>query len=70
MESLHEEVEELTAEDFGQSLDWEEEVGPSRGPIVPILGERPAGDGAVEMDVVAQGLVPGVQDGRDAEHAA
>jgi len=69
LKGLIEEVQELASKDLGQGSDRKQEVRACRDPPLSIAGERAAGDGAVEMDVVAQGLVPGMQDGRDAERA-
>ena len=65
-----EKCQELAAKDLGQRLDRKQEVRARGDPPLPIPRERAAGDGAVEMDVVAQGLVPGVQDGSDTDGAA
>ena len=39
-------------------------------PALPVAGQAPAGDDAVQVDVVDQRLSPGVEDGRNAEFGA
>ncbi len=56
-------------EDAGQRPDREEEAPLCGEPPGPIARQRPAGDHAVEMEVLDQGLSPGVQDGDDPEFA-
>ena len=47
-----------------------EEVAPCRGnPAAAVWGQRPAGHHTVDMDMVFQGLAPGMQHHRDAEFA-
>jgi len=59
--------EELPAEDLREGFDGEEEALPRRGPPLAVAGECAAGDEAVEVDMVEELLVPGVQDGREAD---
>ena len=53
-------VEELPAEDLRERLDGEEEAAPGRDPA-SVGGECAAGDERVHMQVLGEGLAPGVQ---------
>ena len=60
-EGLLEKVEELTLEDDTESFDMEEEVFTGRDPAVLIERQSTLGDKAVEMEMIQQDLVPGMQ---------
>src|SRR5436305_1441378 len=63
-------VEELAAKDLAQSADGEQEAGMGRPPTLTIERQGAAGDDAVQVEVGAQLLVPGVQHQSDTEEAA
>ncbi len=62
IEGLLEKVEELTAEDDAEGFDTEEEVFASGNPTSLIERQSSLGDEAVEVEVVLELLVPGMQD--------
>jgi hypothetical protein len=61
-ESLSEKVEELTAEDGAEGFDTEEEVFAGRDPAVLIEREHSFWEEAMEVEVVVELLIPGMQD--------
>ena len=66
-----EEVEILSAEDLRQGGGGEEESAPRRGqPALAVGAQGAVGDDAVDMDVLAKVLPPGVEHHGDAELAA
>jgi len=66
---LIEQVEKFGAENQAERLDVKQEIGFGRNPAGAIGGERAAGDQTMEMEVIAQSLVPGVKDGQEADRA-
>ena len=62
IESLLEKVEELTPEDDAEGFDMEEEVFAGGDPTSLIERKSPLGEEAVEVEVVLELLVPGMQD--------
>jgi hypothetical protein len=66
-EGLTEPVEELAAKDPAERLDVEQEVRASGDPAAVIERQGASRDQAVEMEMVAQGLVPRVKHGEKAE---
>ncbi len=62
IESLLEKVEELSAEDNTERFDTEEEVFTGGNPAVLIEREHSIWEEAVEVEVVLELLIPGVQD--------
>ncbi len=62
IEGLLEKVEELTAEDDAERFDTEEEVFASGNPTSLIERQNSLGDEAVEVEVVLELLVPGMED--------
>jgi len=58
------------AEDLRQGANGEQEVGVRGNPTGAIPGEGAPGDDAVDMNVLGEGLPPGVEDSGDAEVAA
>ena len=65
-DGLLEEVQELSPEDPAQGRHVEQEIPPGGNPAVALAGQSPAWDQAVEMEVVAQRLIPGVEHGQQA----
>ena len=61
IEALFERVDKLSAEDPAQGFDWKEKVLTRRDPAVSIKRQRARGNQAVQMKMIQQGLVPGVQ---------
>jgi hypothetical protein len=57
------------AEDLRHSADGEEEAGPRRNPARGVWGQRAAGDHAVHVNMLGEGLPPGVEHGGHAEVA-
>src|SRR2546427_2785679 len=53
--------EKPAAEDFGEGADREEEAGPRGNPTRALRRERAPGDDAVDVDVLREGLPPGVE---------
>src|SRR5207253_7955728 len=68
-EGLLKESEELAAENERERLDREEEGLAGRYPAPEIEGQRSTGNEAVQMEVIAQRLVPGMQDTDETEQA-
>lgn len=62
IEGLLEKVEELTAEDDAERFDMEEEVFAGGNPTSLIERQNSLGDEAVEVEVVLELLVPGMED--------
>ncbi len=62
IEGLLEKVEELSAEDDAERFDTEEEVFTGGDPAVLIERQSTGRDKAVEVEVVLELLVPGMQD--------
>ena len=62
IEGLLEKVEELTAEDDAEGFDTEEEVFAGGDPTSLIERQSTGRDKAVEVEVVLELLVPGMQD--------
>jgi len=62
LESLFEQVEEFALEDDTEGLDTEEEVFTGRDPTGLIEREHSFWEEAVEVEVVLELLVPGMQD--------
>ncbi len=62
IERLLEKVEELTPEDDAEGFDTEEEVFASGNPTSLIERQSSLGDEAVEVEVVLELLVPGMED--------
>ena len=62
IEGLLEKVEELSAEDDAEGFDTEEEVFAGRDPAVLIEREHSLWEEAMEVEVVLELLIPGVQD--------
>src|SRR5438477_10417460 len=58
---------ELAAEDQGEGRDGKEKMRWRIRPARTVGRESAAGDDAVQMIMVQQGLAPGVQDGGDAQ---
>jgi len=61
LERLVEAFQEQAAEQAGQHADRQEEAGPASHPALAIGRQPTAGDDAVQVRVVLQGLAPGVQ---------
>ena len=64
-----EQVEKLGSENQAECLDVKKEIGFGRNPSQAIIGERAARDQTMEMEVIAQSLVPGVKDGKETDLA-
>jgi hypothetical protein len=64
-----EQVEKLGPENQTECLDVKQEIGFGRNPSRTIIGECATGDQTMEMEVVAQSLVPGVKDGEETDLA-
>ncbi len=62
IEGLLEKVEELTPEDDAERFDTEEEVFAGGNPTSLIERQSSLGDEAVEVEVVLELLVPGMED--------
>ena len=62
--------EKPAAEDFGEGADREEEAGPRGNPTRALRRERAPGDDAVDVDVLSEGLPPGVEHSGDTEVTA
>ncbi len=62
IEGLLEEVEELSAEDDAEGFDTEEEVFAGGDPAVLIERQHSIWEQAMEVEVVFELLIPGVQD--------
>ena len=62
IESLFEEVEELGSEDDAQGFDREEKVFAGRDPTVLIKRQSSGGDQTMEMKMIQESLIPGMQD--------
>ena len=62
IEGLFEKVEELTPEDDAEGFDTEEEVFAGGDPTILIERQSTGRDKAVEVEVVLELLVPGMQD--------
>lgn len=60
-------LQELAAIDLLQDADVEEEVRPAAAPLEAVGAEPSAGDDAVHVRVIEQGLGPGVEDGEEAD---
>ena len=60
-ESAFEQVEELTAKDDAQGFNREQKVFAGRTPALLIERQRSSGDQTMEMKMIQQGLVPGMQ---------
>jgi len=60
-EGLIEQVEELAAEDSAQCFDGEQEIITVWDPTTLVQGQSAGGDKAVQMKVVSEGLVPGME---------
>jgi hypothetical protein len=69
-ESLLEEAEELAPKDQTERLDVEQEVRASGNPAAAILRQGPAGNEAVEMEMVTERLIPGVEHGDETQLSA
>src|SRR5882724_2076347 len=61
IESLVEKVEKLSAEDDTEGFDMEQKVFTGRTPALLIERQSSSGDQTMEMKMIQQGLVPGVQ---------
>ena len=61
IEGLFEQVEELSAEHDAQGFDVEEEVFAGGNPAVLIEGQGSSRDEAMEVEVIQQDLVPGME---------
>jgi len=61
IESLFEEFEKLASENDAQGFDREEKVFAGRDPTVLIARQSPSGDKTVEMKMIQEDLVPGMQ---------
>jgi len=70
VEGLLEGVQILGPEDLREGAHREEEVRVGGDPSRALWGEGAAGDEAMKVDVLAEVLAPGVQDGGDAEIAS
>jgi len=62
IEGLLDKVEELTLEDDTEGFDTEEEVFSGRDPAVLIERQHTLWEEAMEVEVVLELLIPGVQD--------
>ena len=60
----------LRAEHEGEHLDGKEIAAAHPAPLAAIRGEAAAGDDAVQVMMIQQGLAPGVQHGGDAQPRA
>ena len=60
-ESAFEQVEELAAKDNAQGFNREQKVFTGRPPALLIEGQSSSGDQTMEMKMIQQGLVPGMQ---------
>ena len=69
-EGLVESLKEQAAEQAGQHADRQEETGPAGHPALAIGRQPAAGDDAVQVGMVLQGLAPGVQHRDDADLGA
>src|SRR3972149_7518740 len=67
LESLLQKGYILSPKDLCQSLHRKEEVVAGGSPACAAFAERAAGDEAMEVDVEAQLLVPGMQEGDEAD---
>ena len=63
-------MEELPSEQPGECANGKEKAGPGREPLTPVERESAGGDQAMEMDVVAELLIPGVQDRGESQLSA
>ena len=60
-ESLFEQVEKLTLENDAQGFNREEKIFPGRTPALLIVRQSSSGDQTMEMKMIQQGLVPGME---------
>src|SRR4029434_4573465 len=60
-ESAFEQVEELAAKDQAQGFNREQKVFAGRTPAFLIVRQSSSGDQTMEMKMIQQGLVPGMQ---------
>ncbi len=70
IEALLERVEKLGAEDPAQGFDRKEKVLTRRDPTVSIKRQRARGNQTVQMKMIQQGLIPGVQNRGDPQAPA
>lgn len=63
-------VEEFAAEHERERLDGKQKGGRRRDPGVAVEGQSAAGDGAVQMDMGVELLIPGVEDAGDSKFSA
>src|SRR5713101_4189752 len=70
VEGLPQAGEIAAAEDLRQGADGEEEAGPRRNPPCPIPREPAPGDDTVHVDMLREGMAPGVEHGGHADVAA
>jgi hypothetical protein len=59
--SFFEQVEKLAAENDAQGVNREQEVFAGRSPAFLIEGQYSSGDKTMEMEMIQQGLVPGME---------
>jgi hypothetical protein len=67
VEGLFKVAEKSRPEQAGKDADGQEESRAARYPVAPIRSRSAAGDDAVQVGVIQEGLVPGVQDGQEAD---
>ena len=63
-------VEKLSPKHPAQSFDWEQKVVSCSDPAALIRGQSTGGNQTVEMKMIFEGLVPGVQHGDDTHRSA
>ena len=59
--------DELATEDTSEHLDWKEEGSSGRDPDPVIRGQTSSGDDAVNMGMMLQSLIPGVEHAEEAD---
>ena len=70
IEALFERVEELSAEDQAQGFNREEKVLTGWDPAVSIKRQSAGGNQTMQMKMIQQGLIPGVQNRSDPQYPA
>ena len=61
---------DLPPEDLPQGFYGQEKAPPTRAPLRAVQTQPPAGDHTVDMDMLGQGLAPGMENCRNAEFGA
>jgi len=70
IEAVFERVEKLSAEDLAQGFDRKEKVLTGRDPTGSIPRQRTGGHQTVQMKMIQQGLVPGMENCGDPQAPA